>query len=100
MARIELVPEVLEDLDRFVEHLSRHGVEPIASRVAEIIAAVDVLTTSPMIGRPTRDGLRELLIGHGARGYVALYRFVPDLDTVFVLAMRHQSHPGYGSRDP
>jgi hypothetical protein len=33
-----------------------------------------------------------------ARGYVALYRYVPELDTVFVLAIRGQRKAGY-SRD-
>ena len=28
------------------------------------------------------------MIGRGSRGYVALYRYVPELDTAFVLAIR------------
>jgi len=38
---------------------------------------------------------RELVIGKGTRGYVALYRYVPTLDTVFVLAIRGQRDAGY-----
>jgi predicted transcriptional regulator len=52
----------------------------------------------PLIGRPVRGDLRELVIGRRARGYVALYRYVPELDTAFVLAIRGQREAGY-SRD-
>jgi toxin ParE1/3/4 len=31
-----------------------------------------------------------LVIGQNARGYVALYRYVPGVDTVFILAVRSQ----------
>jgi len=50
------------------------------------LAAIDVLTINPQIGRPTREEMRELVIGKGSRGYVALYRYLPELDAVFVLA--------------
>lgn len=39
--------------------------------------------------------MRELIIGRGSRGYVALYRYVPEIDTVFVLAIRSQREAGY-----
>jgi hypothetical protein len=39
--------------------------------------------------------MRELLIGRESRGYVALYRFVAAIDTVFVLAVRRQRESGY-----
>jgi hypothetical protein len=35
------------------------------------------------------------VIGQDSRGYVALYRFVPDIDMVFVLAIRSQRESGY-----
>ena len=37
----------------------------------------------------------ELIIGHRARGYVALSRYVPEVDTVFILAIRGQREAGY-----
>lgn len=79
MARIETAPEVPDDFDR----------------VAEIVQAVDVLATSPLIGRPVEGGKRELVIGHGSRGYIALYRYVVEFDTVFLLAVRRQSEAGH-----
>lgn len=49
------------------------------------------------MGRPLEDQpeLRELVIGFGETGYVALYRYVPSEAAVFVLAFRHQKEAGY-----
>ena len=95
MARVELAPEVGDDLDRILEHLFQHQGADAPSRIEDIIRAIDVLETNPRIGRPARADLRELVIGRRARGYVALYRYVAELDTVFVLAIRGQKEAGY-----
>ena len=99
MARIELAPGVLVDFDRFIDHLAQFAVDDPPTRIAEIIDAVEVLSHSPLMGRKVKGGKRELVIGQGSRGYVALYRFVPDIDTVIVLAVRHQREVGYKSGD-
>jgi len=39
--------------------------------------------------------MKALVIGRRARGYVALYRCVVEIDTVFVLALRNQREAGY-----
>jgi len=39
--------------------------------------------------------MRELVIGFGASGYVALYRHEPAEDAVYVLAIRHPREAGY-----
>jgi hypothetical protein len=39
--------------------------------------------------------MRELIIGRRSRGYVALYRYVPEIDTVFILALRSWREAGY-----
>ncbi len=95
MSRIELAPEVGDDLDRILEHLLAHQGADAPSRIEDIIRAIDVLERNPLIGRPARADLRELVIGRRARGYVALYRYVAELDTVFVLAIRGQKEAGY-----
>ena len=74
MIRIELAPETLDDIDRFIDHLARHKIVDAAARVQEILEAIQILSRSPLIGRPVRDGKRELVVGKGSRGYVALYR--------------------------
>ena len=95
MARIELAPEVLDDFDRILDHLAQFEVADAAERVAAIAQGLDVLAHSPEIGRPVRGGKRELVIGKGTRGYVALYRYVASADAVFVLAVRAQRERGY-----
>ncbi len=95
MAHIELAPAVLEDIDRFVEHMVLHQAVDMPKRVDEIIQAIQVLAHSPLIGRPVRQGKRELVIGKGVRGYVALYRYLAEIDTVFILALRAQRESGF-----
>ena len=96
MARIELAPEVFDDFHRFFDHMAEFGAAADAEqRINEIIDAVDILAHSPLIGRKVKGGSRELVIGRSSRGYVALYRFLPDIDTVFVLAFRSQREAGY-----
>jgi len=75
------------------------GKAPEASRRAAqaIEQQLLMLESAPGIGRPLPDlpELRELVIVFGDSGYVALYRYVPDEDVVFVLAFRHQKEAGY-----
>lgn len=95
MTRIEFAPEVAEDLDRIIEHLAHSASGEAAVRINEIVQAIEVLAHSPLIGRPTAGGKRELIIGRKGRGYVALYRFVDQLDTVYILGIRSQREAGY-----
>lgn len=95
MARIELAPEIQGDFDRILEHLAEHAAEDAPARIGEIIQAIDVLQHNPLIGRPVFADTRELVIGRSARGYVALYRYIEEADTVVVLAIRSQREAGY-----
>lgn len=95
MARIEVAPEVLDDFDRILDHLTQFEAADTNERVAGILAGLEVLALSPEIGRPVRGGKRELVIGKGSRGYVALYRYVASVGAVFVLAVRAQREGGY-----
>lgn len=60
-----------------------------------IAEAVQVLENHPLIGRFAEQGLRELVISRGKSGYVALYSYEPEQDTVLVLSVRHQREAGY-----
>lgn len=95
MSRVEVAPEVADDFERILDHLAQHGVEETAARIGEIMEAFEVLETNPLIGRPAPGNKRELIIGRRSRGYVALYRYVPEIDTVFILAVRSQREAGY-----
>jgi plasmid stabilization system protein ParE len=95
MSRVELAPEVGGDIDRILDHLVQHDAADAPSRIREIIQAIDVLEHNPLIGRPVFADKRELVIGRRSRGYVASYRYVAEIDTVFVLALRSQREAGY-----
>lgn len=95
MSRIEIAPEVSDDLDRIFDRLAQHDLDNAAARIRDIIRAFDVLETNPLIGRPAPGNKRELIIGRSSRDYVALYRYVPEIDTVLVLALRSQREAGY-----
>ena len=95
MARVEFASEVFDDFDRFFDHMVRFEVEDAPERIGEIIQAIQILTHSPLIGRPVRNGRRELGIGRDSQGYGVLYRFVARIDTIFVLAIRNQREAGY-----
>lgn len=95
MAQVVLAPHVQHDIDRIFDFLFQHAPESAADRVTAIVSAIDILETSPRIGRPTDGGKRELVISAGVSGYVALYRYVPELDTSFVLAIGSQREAGY-----
>ena len=90
MAQVILAPDVQADFDRIFDFLFEHAPDAASERILDIVSALDVLETSPLIGRPVENGKRELVIATGTSGYVALYRYVPDLDIAFVLAVRSQ----------
>ena len=96
MTRIELSDGALSDLDRVLDHLLAQGAADAGERVAEIVAALDILRLHPRIGRPAGSDMRELVIGRDARGYVALYRYRAEQDVVSVAAFRAQREAGYG----
>lgn len=96
MARLIVAPEVQDDFDRIFDFLAAYAPDHAVSRIDEIVAALDILQTSPQIGRfADSDGMRELGISTGTSGYLALYRFISKLDAVFVLAIRSQRELRY-----
>ena len=98
MARIELAAALAEDFERIFDSPAKHQTDSAAQRIKEIIAALDVLLQNPLIGRPVTNGKRELVIGPRSNGYLALYRYVAEIDTAFVLAIRSQREAGYVDR--
>ncbi len=95
VARIELAPEVVEDFERILDHLEQNQIPQSQTRIADILQAIGLLEHNPLIGRPTTNGMRELVIGQGTRGYIALYRYLAEMDVVFVLAIRGQREAGF-----
>jgi plasmid stabilization system protein ParE len=99
VARIEIAPEVAGDLERIVDHLTQHDASRIDERVAGLVDAIEVLTHSPLMGRPVRQELRELIVGRAAEGYIVLYKYISEIDTALVLAVRSQREAGFANRD-
>ena len=95
MSPVILASQVRADFDRIFDFLFEFAPEFAAPRIEAIMAAIDVLQTSPLIGRPMAFGQRELIIATGVSGYLALYRYDPAKDTVFVLAVRSQREQAY-----
>ena len=95
MSQLVLAAQVRADFDRIFDFLFEHAPEFAAVRIEAIISAIDILETSPLIGRPVAFGERELVIATGSSGYLALYRYDPVLDTAFVLAVRSQGERDY-----
>jgi toxin ParE1/3/4 len=95
LSRVIFAPKVKADFDRIFDFLFEQAPEYAATRIEDIIAAIDILQTSPMIGKPMAFGQRELIISTGKSGYLALYRYDPAKDTAFVLAVRSQRERDY-----
>lgn len=93
--RVEFSDPAIADFDRILDHLLRHGVADGEARIEEIIAGAEVLSHSPHIGRPVGNDERELVIGRGSHGYVALYTYAQAANAVFILAVRAQREGGY-----
>lgn len=95
MAQIELARAVYQDFDRIIEHLIRQDVADRAQRIEEILTAITILEANPTVGRRAGAHYRELVIGEGSHGYLALYRYYEEIGLVFVDAIRSQREVGY-----
>jgi toxin ParE1/3/4 len=90
MARLEIMPDAVDDLDHILDALVQYKVSNAPHKIQKIRQAINVLSRCPLIGRSAGNGKRELIIGHGKYGYLACYRYIAALDTVFVLSIRSQ----------
>ena len=96
MARIVIGDGALADADRLLDHLVRSGAADAGERIAELLAALDLLRAHPRIGRPKGSGRRELVIGKRSRGYLALYQYDELDDLVVIVGLRSQREQDYG----
>jgi plasmid stabilization system protein ParE len=95
MPRLIVTAGAAAGLERCQSFLEKQSVTA-ADRAGRAIAAHLLrLEATPQMGRPTDGEMRELVIPFGASGYVALYRFEPDEDAIYLLAFRHQREAGY-----
>jgi plasmid stabilization system protein ParE len=83
------------DLERLADFLIKDAPQAAVTAIDVIRDGIEILERHPLIGRPSEEGLRELLISYGKSGYAALYSHERSHDVVLVLAIRHQREAGY-----
>lgn len=95
MTQVLFTERALSDLERIFKFLEQEAPGFAITAGKEIIDATSVLQRHTLIGRHAPHNLRELVISKGRSGYVALYRFLPALDRIDILAIRHQRECGF-----
>ncbi len=95
MASVSFTACALTDLDRLFDFLAEHDPGAADHAAHAIVDATRILRDHPLIGRPVRGDIRELVISSGRTGYVALYRLKRGNARVEILTIRHQREAGY-----
>ena len=95
MARVVVEASAFDDPSRLFEFLAVRDAAAALRAIETIQDGLMLLERHPGVGRPSSNGLRELIISYGATGYVALYAFYPARDIVTVFKLRYQRELGY-----
>lgn len=95
MTELVYTEQALLDLERLADFLMKTDPQAARDTAVLIFEALEILAQHPEIGRRVHFGQRELVISRGHTGYLALYRFLPQIDRILVLALRHQRESGY-----
>lgn len=97
MSRVIVTTRAGQGLERCRRFLADKSETAIRRAAQAIEQRFLMLETAPAVGRPFPENpeWRELAIPFGDSGYVALYRYEPAADVVYVLAFRYQKGAGY-----
>jgi plasmid stabilization system protein ParE len=95
LANVYFGARALADLDRLFDFVAADDPASASRAAQRIVDATRILRDHPLIGRPVRSDIRELVISSGRTGYVALYRLRNGVATVEILTVRHQREAGY-----
>ncbi len=97
MPRVIITEGAAQGLERCRRFLAEKNPQAAMRAGLAIERLFSQLETEAEIGRPFDylPELRELIIPFGDSGYVALYRYEVNTDSVYVLAFRHQKEAGY-----
>jgi plasmid stabilization system protein ParE len=95
MTQVYFTEQALSDLEHIFKFLEQEAPEFAIAVGKEIVDGTSVLRRHPLIGRLAPHNLRELVISKGRSGYVALFRFLPAVDRIDILAIRHQRECGF-----
>ncbi|MBP9727449.1 MAG: type II toxin-antitoxin system RelE/ParE family toxin [Gammaproteobacteria bacterium] len=96
MPRVIVTENAAKGLERRRVFLSSKSLLAVRRAAEAISDNLALLEKHPDIGRPVADmpELRELIIKFGVTGYVALYRYLPKENQIYLLAFRHQKEVG------
>lgn len=95
MTELVYAEQSLTDLERLDDLLWQADPQTAQDTVILVFDALEILLQHSEIGRKVHFGQRELVISRGRTGYLALYRFLPHIDRILELAIRHQRESGY-----
>lgn len=95
MAKIEYAERALADVECLVDFLMGQDHSAAGQTLDLIQSALAPLKHHPLVGRPKKHGLYELVISRGRTGYLALYRYDEISDRILILTIRHQREAGY-----
>ncbi len=96
MPRLIWSPKALQDVQRIYRFLASENPDAAKRAVRTIRQGVRVLEQQSAMGRPVEDmgdEFRDWVIDFGDSGYVVRYRV--DLQSVIILAIRHQREVGF-----
>ena len=96
MPQLIVTPTAVAGIERCLRFLAAKTPQASRRALQTIRKHIESLKTMPDVGRHVAEfpGQRELLIDFGDSGYVARYRFVPEQNTVYILAFRHPKESG------
>ena len=80
-----------QDLFRLFDFLQENNPQAAFKAIETIREYIQRINHYPLIGRPfmyAEVEYRELIIGFGSSGYIAVYRIIAD--QVYIVALRHQ----------
>lgn len=95
---IEFSSGALEDLERIFAFNEAFDPATALETISTIRQAIQFLEEHPYVGRLVRGSNRELVIGRGKTGFVALYHHDEVDRRIRVLAVRHQRERRFGRR--
>ena len=94
MVKIVYAQQAVDDLLRLTDFLIESSPAAALATIDLIEEAIMLLVRHPLIGRLVDDALRELIISRGKSGYVALYSYERNSDTILILTIRRQREVG------
>ncbi|MDI2111721.1 type II toxin-antitoxin system RelE/ParE family toxin [Commensalibacter nepenthis] len=97
MSRVIITSNAFKGLEKcriFLAEKSPYSTKKAANVIKKYFLTLE---KAPHIGRPypERSELRELVIRFGVSGYIALYRYIPQEDIVYILAFKYQKEEDY-----